>query len=212
MKEKLKPTFLTTSFKLLGCNMMSEESWVFAIHTEQYAGNFERDMCADATGMVGECDVGSSAMYYADEFPDIFDDIEAEEANPFTKAVESRMDDHGCSRPCSIWPTAGWFNNGLGQEFKDEPGAEEKAREAHDKWCDEHNNPSLKGNFQKHYSYQSVAIFFSTRPTDEMIKTMMRRTTAFAKRHKLTITGFSLIKEIKSQTDERNWDAEQQLL
>ena len=41
---------------------MTEEhqgtEWTFVIDTNEYAGNFEREMCAWLTGQVGECDVG----------------------------------------------------------------------------------------------------------------------------------------------------------
>jgi len=37
----------------------------FIIDTDQYAGNFEREMCAYLTGTVGECGVG-------DEFAELF--------------------------------------------------------------------------------------------------------------------------------------------
>lgn len=67
--------------------------WIFVIDTDQYAGNFERAMCAYCTGQIGECEVGS-------EF------IDAKIASIFEDFVDCYvMDDHGCGRPTSIWPT-----------------------------------------------------------------------------------------------------------
>ena len=34
------------------------DSIAFVIDTKQYAGNFEREMCAHITGHIGECEVG----------------------------------------------------------------------------------------------------------------------------------------------------------
>lgn len=45
---------------------MPNQEWIFVVDTEQYAGNFERGMCAFMTGMLGECGVGSeeARLYY----------------------------------------------------------------------------------------------------------------------------------------------------
>ncbi len=67
--------------------------WIFIIDTNQYAGNFERQMCAYCTGHIGECGVG-------DEF------IDDKIASIFEDSVDCYViDDHGCGRPTSIWPT-----------------------------------------------------------------------------------------------------------
>ena len=77
--------------------------WVFIIDTDQYAGNFEREMCAYCTGIVGQCEVGK-------EMKELFEkDFELDpekycEDNPFIDYVDNWvMDDHGCGRPTSIW-------------------------------------------------------------------------------------------------------------
>jgi hypothetical protein len=42
--------------------------YIFVVDTEEYAGNFEREMCAYATGMTGECGVGyEGAKQYAED-------------------------------------------------------------------------------------------------------------------------------------------------
>lgn len=37
----------------------------------------------------------------------------------FSELVESVPDDHGCRRPASIYPTPGYWNDGLGNEWPD---------------------------------------------------------------------------------------------
>lgn len=86
--------------------------WIFVIDTEEYAGNFEREMTAYITGKVGECTVGEEMTdLYKSETGDkelkIFDDV-----------LEYRNDNHGCSRPCSIHTTPGWINDGVGNHEK----------------------------------------------------------------------------------------------
>ena len=74
--------------------------WIFVIDTDSYAGNFERDMCAYITGVLGDCEVG-------DEFAKLYD----KEMNTgrwegiFADYLEQRPDEHGCCRPCSCWVT-----------------------------------------------------------------------------------------------------------
>jgi len=61
------------------------------IDTDQYAGNFEREMCAFLTGHTGDCGVGDN---YITE--DLDDDL-------FGNVI-SVPDEHGCYRPVSIYP------------------------------------------------------------------------------------------------------------
>lgn len=77
--------------------------WVFIIDTNQYAGNFEREMCAHCTGEIGECGVG---VEYAEAFQNEFSD-------PIFDTIEWVGDDHGCFRPVSLWtsPTGGVCNS-----------------------------------------------------------------------------------------------------
>ena len=79
--------------------------WIFVIDTSQYAGNFERQMCAYCTGQIGECGVG-------DEFVDEkIADIFGEDIDCFV------MDDHGCGRPVSIWPVDNPERRGGGHPY-----------------------------------------------------------------------------------------------
>lgn len=78
---------------------MNTTKWIFVIDTKQYAGNFEREMCAYITGEYGECGVGET---FATLFHKEVDPPNSDESI-FTDIIEHRPDDHGCCRPCSIW-------------------------------------------------------------------------------------------------------------
>lgn len=100
-------------------------SVVFAIDTTEYSGNFEREMCAFVTGQIGDCEVGrklaAEARFQlsAPELDRVFQWIE--------EHIVQESDDNGCCRPVSIWPTPGWYNNGMGGHYRDDPSTEEKA-------------------------------------------------------------------------------------
>ncbi len=83
--------------------------YLFVIDTADYAGNFERDLCAYITGCLGKCEVGR-------EEAELFKEETGQE--PFEN-VMSEPDDHGCRRPVTIYPTPGWFNHGHGGHFRD---------------------------------------------------------------------------------------------
>ncbi len=68
--------------------MNEQITYIFEINTNKYAGNFERNMCAFATGIIGECEVGDS--YVEQDIKDLFEDD-----------VQQVSDEHGCYRPCS---------------------------------------------------------------------------------------------------------------
>lgn len=94
------------------------DGYLFVIDTDSYAGNFERQMTAYLTGKIGDCGVGSEFVRYFESevgsSKDHFDNIEQRE-------------DEGCFRPCSIYPTPGYANNGLGGHYKLGDKAAEKA-------------------------------------------------------------------------------------
>lgn len=90
------------------------------IDTEQYAGNFEREMCSYLTGQYGDCGVGKDiAEAVSNEIVHLgwWNRYSAQEAN-----------ECGIERPVSIWPTPGWFNNGMGGEYRDVPEEYERAQ------------------------------------------------------------------------------------
>jgi hypothetical protein len=90
------------------------DSVAFVIDTEQYAGNFEREMCAYLTGRIGECEVGEEFV----------DPVIKEKFNN----VIDMPDEHGCYRPTTCFPLKGdGANNAVAIFFdEDEPPTEEQ--------------------------------------------------------------------------------------
>jgi hypothetical protein len=85
------------------------------VDTNKYAGNFEREMCAYATGQVGECEVGSE---------------EVDENMPHAKWWEKHVihqEDEGCYRPVALSATPGYINDGMGGHYVDTPENRELA-------------------------------------------------------------------------------------
>lgn len=82
------------------------DSDLIVIHTNKYAGNFEREMAAFITGQVGDCGVGRNK---------IDDEVDY---SIFEDNVTELPDENGCRRPVSIYPNPNHLNNGLGFQFK----------------------------------------------------------------------------------------------
>lgn len=81
----------------------SHFKYALIVETDQYTGNFERELCAYATGSYGECEVGEQLAALAnEEFIKL--GYDQYDISSYTYNV---MDDRGCSRPVSIWNAAG---------------------------------------------------------------------------------------------------------
>lgn len=97
-------------------------SKIIVVDTLQYAGNFEREMCAYLTGQYGECGVG--------------DDLAAEASKEiahiawWSANIRREADENGCRRPAAIWVTPGWFNYGIGELYPDDPAVYAEAKAA----------------------------------------------------------------------------------
>jgi len=165
--------------------MATTEEFVFVIDTNAYSGNFERDLCAYCTGAIGDCGVGkhSSEMYYEETGFE-------EEDNIFYECIAQRVDGLGCFRPCDVYPTPGWGNDGDGHHKK--------------------LNKSNQDKF-KFPAYQSVGIFFSQKPTDEQIELIKNRAESFFQliknERKVAIHGFRLLIEKQIVEEVANWEA-----
>ena len=155
---------------------------IFVIDTDSYAGNFEREMCAYVTGQIGECGVGDGQ---AEDFNAWLKSKGIAE-NPFEDILGQVADDNGCHRPCAIWETPGRWNNGSGSHYNDAEFSEDKS------WMG-----------LKHPAYESVAIFFNERPSDDLIAMMKERAAVFAANHlpyggktaPIAIRGFRLLEK-----------------
>lgn len=92
-----------SSYDLRG--IPADVSHVVVIHTDSYAGNFERRLCAYATGGIGDCEVG-------EEYREMFNDEMADcqffhngEMVDFTSIADDYLEhvsDDGCYRPVRI--------------------------------------------------------------------------------------------------------------
>ena len=174
---------------------------IFVIDTDAYAGNFERPMCAYLTGQVGDCGVGEE---YAEMFKQCPEEA-YEEA--FEDLIVHVPDDHGCCRPVSIYATPGFWNDGMGNEWRDEdwgqPKTVEKYRKAVEQWLKDHPGEDHFDGPHRCPSYQSVAIFFDKQPSPELLLLMRKRAMAFPEvyaahrewNYPFNILGFRLVKE-----------------
>ena len=79
--------------------------------TTSYAGGFERQSIAFATGLVGDCGVGQGEAQTAQE--ELPEDVLAW----WEDHGQQLPDEHAVLRPAAIWPTPGMFNHGAGGHF-----------------------------------------------------------------------------------------------
>jgi hypothetical protein len=195
--------------------------FLFVVDTDSYAGNFERELCAFMTGQYGECEVGIET---AEEALSAMPPKLAEE---FEMEVQHVPDDHGCSRPATIYPTPGWFNNGLGGEFPDDGTHEEEALTAYQEYCEREAEKKPyaeeEGNIRhseewmrrkqaplsKNPAYLSVAVPFYKEPTIEAAEWMVERAKKFAAgewegrmRQFFSPFNISAIRLVRLKTDE----------
>lgn len=165
------------------------DCWAFIIDTDTYAGNFERELCAHITGHIGDCGVG--------------DDFVESGIELRFKTILQIPDDRGCYRPCSIWPTPGYLNNGMGFGYK--PGQEKEALEAlkksyldyadhmlkvyahspetaireSDRWKKKAEEAIEPGAYE---CCNSVIIYFESKPSKKQVQIMKERASSFTEK------------------------------
>lgn len=143
--------------------------FILCLDTDQYAGNFERETTAYATGVIGECGVGEDLV------SDFEEEVDFEVAEGLQNKIAQR-EDRGCSRPCAIQPTPGWVNDGLGNCYRqsDEipPTAEQQAV-----WIESATDMKIKPPVPTSWwpCYYTVGIFFHTQPTQDEIDLIVKR-------------------------------------
>jgi len=162
-------------------------AWLFVVDTNQYAGNFEREMGAYLTGRVWKYfsdDAVALANLYKKETGDLY-------ARRFV-AILGRHKSDGEHWPnyTKLWETPGWFNNGVGGHFRDGQEAEALKHHRND-WLNESRARHLSAEDRKEYrrraeeplfkwpSGMSVAIAFTERPTVEQIAILEKRAKSF---------------------------------
>lgn len=192
----------------------------FVIDTDSYAGNFERQLCAYATGQIGECGVGQkeAEIFKVEEDPDFFEDI--------VVPGEPGDSEYPCWRPIKLYGNPRYFNDGMGNCYlRDNHNPEEvlkKYRETLIKHAERNRNvyadkeygnrladEAIKEAQTAQYSmctaYMSVAFCLDVNPTQKHIDLMKRRAKKFCEEYypntrwgsKINIEGFRLVEEFK---------------
>jgi hypothetical protein len=152
--------------------------WFFIVDTEQYSGNFEREMGSYLIGMVGPYFSETAeklAQAYRDETGD--DGDESQFAD-----ILSIHDGDGEHEPSwvAIWPTPGWYNDGQGRHLKVDA-------------------PVLEGHHivGRYPAYQSVAIAFDKKPTNAQLQLLRTRAEAFPEAFRTTIPSYFGHRDVK---------------
>ena len=153
------------------------------IDTENYSGNFERELCSYITGV--ETGRGEEARL------DFIKTLDKGLKYLFDEYVVQDHDSYDTRKTVDILPTAGWFNHGLGEHFRDGT-PENKVKNAYKKA--KRRNGGRGGNYTgKHYpSYQSVAIYFNTKPTQDMLDLMESRAIEYCNNNNIVFTSMRL--------------------
>jgi len=192
--------------------------YIFVIDTEQYAGNFERELVAHMTGQAGECGVGDDLAAAANK--ELPKDARAWFSNHVRQVAD---DENGCHRPAAIWATPGWFNDGHGNHHRDDADPK-KVRNLRDRAVEDYAKETIEkvyadkvyakkdadrfrkqnaGKVTKYPAYQSVACFLDAKPPPKILKLMKERCATFKGSYdQPTITGFRLLKQTTTVVEE----------
>lgn len=146
-----------------------KKKYKLVVHTDQYSGNFECEMCAFITGDDSERSRGRKYVQHGMDYSILDDLIMSEYGEYGTSSVE-------------IYPTPGWSNNGYGFLYKvgDVEGGLERFKKEKEKG---RIGKSFKTPTPEELSifcgdaYQSIIIHLSEKPTDEQLGFM--KTMAF---------------------------------
>lgn len=178
--------------------------FILVIDTDQYSGNFERQLTGFCTGHHDGSHGYLEAAFYSDIYGDTYwRDI----------IVPQKDDSTGFPRICSIWPTPGRLNNGMGfnyddgdviaaedarlraiQSMKDynaarvamcerriaendfEEGERGWTKEACERTIESAKLSVERAGIKNNFpAYESVAIFLSRKPTDEEMRVFTER-------------------------------------
>ncbi|MBT3814639.1 hypothetical protein HOE37_01460 [Candidatus Woesearchaeota archaeon] len=153
--------------------MPKPDHYLFVVDTDMHAGYFERELCAYITGSFGEDQVGETEAQKAEE--------EALElTSELEKIIEFVPSRDNCLRPCEIFPNQNYGTNREGKAMK---------------------VTDVNKNQLTFPANTSVAIYFSSIPSPQAIKTMKERAITVASegigRHNVfpEIEGFRLLEQ-----------------
>jgi hypothetical protein len=91
-----------------------KKEYSIIIDTNQYTGNFERELCAFVTGQIGDCKVGEKFID-PDEDYELFDD----------DIIRQDLDNDGCFRPVRICQDVNGKINSIKIFFENKPTDEQ---------------------------------------------------------------------------------------
>ena len=200
--------------------MTEKTTYQLLVDTDSYSGNFERESIAFATGLVGECEVGSAQAEMAEE------GLSPEHFAWWEENVVNRQDEHGTWRPAFIAPTPGFFNNGYGGHFPDTEEGEKLALAAYKKaaetlleqnlkrldsvvigqngWTEEARTRERKSHeekleaaqkqtkVRKHDCYQSVGIEVKKLPPSDLLDIFFVRMREFLDKKGVRVIGHAV--------------------
>lgn len=167
---------------------------ILVIDTDAYAGNFERELTAYVTGCIGDCGKGDkqAEMFVKDLGQDVLD--------RFEEVVMHVPDEYGCNRPTRIYPTPGFFNDGLGNNYPDSEWGKPGVVEKYNKSAKEAG--LTNGTPGRCPAYLSVAIYFNEIP-DDLLEIVVERTKKFCARpttilapKKIKLLGIRIVEEV----------------
>lgn len=179
--------------------MIDHDLYIFVVDTDKYSDNFEQELCAHMTGMPPVCSGRTDA--YAQAYRDEMGIQDDEDYNDHIVHVD---DERG---QCSIWPTPGWFNDGMGNHYREGSISDKDVQRKYE--AERKTRFMDNEQFSKHPAYQSVAIFMDRRPTDKEIQVMIDRARKFV--HKVnpgetpTIEGFRLLLRTVNEQPLMSW-------
>ncbi len=155
---------MDTSEKATQCDVVECD---IIVDTSQYSGNYERELCAWMTGLIGDCGVGEEIQSAA------LQELPAETAE-WLRAHIILDNDRGCMRPVAICPTPGFVNDGMGKLYREE---------------------DYVALAPRYPAYQSIVMKFSEKPPTELLQLLYERACSFSRAPvgEFTTTDFDIL-------------------
>jgi hypothetical protein len=156
-----------------------QERYIFRVHTDSYAGNFERQLGAYVTA--------SHDGTHGDQLAEWVRENEPEVPEMFDTIVMSYPDDNGYPRYSTIVPTPGMWNDGLGNSWPCEMWESEAAIHKYRATAIERNEKLKEGGREpreydgpsRNECYYSVGIYLAEAPSQEVLDVMVERSHEF---------------------------------
>ena len=149
------------------CELLNSDVYAFVIDTNTPVATFDRELAAFLTGKGAEAPLSAefAEKYHGAVMP-----------KHVRTWIDSKscffFDQHGKFTTASSWPTPGYFNDGMGNCWGDWQFGSEEVKV---KYL-ESGGTGDPDNFP---SYQSVAVFFSAMPSDEVKQMLAKRSRRF---------------------------------